>query len=124
VTAVLQLNEVSVGIVLRAKEYLCNLRVIADATFVWTFVSTQADAGVAAGPHFGTGLHAWRAVTRLMAKLTATLVQTLRSARLHTRGAGLTAHIHALAVDADVLARLLAGRAIPGARFLALMGTN
>ena len=123
-TAVLQLNEVSVRIVLRAKEYLCDLGVITDATFVWTFVSAQADAGVAAGQHFGTGLHAWWAVTWFMAKLAATLVQTLPSARLHTRGAGLAALFRALAVDADVLTWLLAGRAIPGARFLALMGTN
>ena len=123
-TAVLQLNEVGLGIVLRAKEYFCDLVLITDATFVWTFVSAEAYAGVAAAQHFGTGLCAWRAVTRFVAKLAATLVQTLPGARLCARGTGLSTTFLALAVDADVLAGQLAWRALTGARFPALMGTN
>ena len=59
-----------------------------------------------------------------MAKLAATLVQTLPSARLRARGTGLATPFLALAVDADILAAPLAWRALTCARFPALMGTN
>ena len=124
VTAVLLLNEVGLGIILRAEEYFCDLVVITDPTFVWTFVFAEAYAGVAAAQHFGTGLGAWRAATRFVAKLAAALVQTLSDTRICARGAGSATPFRALALDADVLAGQLAWRAPTGTRFPARVGTN
>lgn len=90
VSTVFKLNEVGLRVILIPKENICDLIMITDATFAWTFVSTQTNTRVAAIPDLGTGLGAWRTIAWLMAKLTAALVRALPSAGLNAWNAGLS----------------------------------
>lgn len=121
VATVFQLNEGRLRVIFSAKENLCDFIVITDTTFGWTPVSTETNTQVATGQALAAGLGAGRTITWLMAQLGAALVGTLPSARLITRNAGLSTGQHALAVEAAVLAWLLARRAVAGARFTALV---
>lgn len=97
---------------------------ITNATFAWTFVSTQTDTRVATFQNLDTGLGTWRTIARLMAKLTAALVRALPSAGLNTRNTGLSTWLHTLTVDAAIFAWCLTGGAIASARLLALVRAN
>lgn len=121
VAAVFELDEARLGVLLGAKENLCDLIVVADTTFGGTLVSTQADARVATGQLFAAGLGAGRTIAWLMAKLGAALVGALPSARLITRSTGLSTWQRAFAVEAAVLTLLLAWRAVASARLSALV---
>lgn len=124
VSTVLQLNEVSLRLVLSAEENLCDLIMITDATFGWTFVSTQTYAWVSAIQGLGTGFSARWTIARLMAKLTAALMGTLPSAGLNARSTGLSTWLHTLAVHAAIFTWSLTGGAITSARLLALVRAN
>lgn len=121
VAAVFQLNEGRLRLIFSAKENLCDFFAMADATFVWTPVSAETDTRVATGQALAAGLGAGRTIAWLVAQLGAALVGALPSARLITRNAGLSTEQHALAVDAAVLALLLARRAVASARLNALV---
>lgn len=116
VSTVFKLNEVGLRVILIPKENLCDLIMITDATFAWTFVSTQTNTRVAAIQDLGTGLGAWRTIAWLMAKLTAALVRALPSAGLNARNAGLSTLFHTLAVDAAIFAWSLTWGTITSAR--------
>lgn len=121
VATVFELNEGRLRVIFSAKENLCDFIVITDATFVWTLVSTETNTRVATGQALAAGLGAGRTIAWLVAQLRAALVGALPSARLITRNAGLSTGQHALAVEAAVLARLLAWRAVASARLSALV---
>lgn len=121
VAAVFELDEGRLGVLLGAKENLCDFSVVADTTFGWTLVSAQTDARVATGQLLAAGLGAGRTIAWLMAKLGAALVGALPSARLITRSTGLSTWQHAFAVEAAVLTLLLAWRAVASARLCALV---
>lgn len=97
---------------------------ITDATFAWTFVSTQTYARVAANQGVGTGFDAWRTIAWLIAKLTTALVRAPPSAGLNARSTGLSTWLHTLAVDAAILTWSPTGGAITSARLLALVRAN
>lgn len=119
VATVFELNEGRLGVVLGAKENLCDVIVITDATFGWTLIATQTNTWVAAAQRLWAGLGAGRTIARLVAKLGAALMGALPSARLVARSAGLSTWQHALAVDAEVLTWLLTWRAVAVARLSA-----
>lgn len=121
VAAVFELNEGRLRVIFIAKENLCDFNAITDATFGGTWVSTEANTLVATGQPLAAGPGAGRTIAWLMAQLGAALVRALPSARLMTWNAGLSTGQHALAVDAAVLASLLAWRAAAIARLIALV---
>lgn len=124
VFTVLQLNEVSLRLILGAKDNLCDLIGITNATFARTFVSTQTYASVAAIQGLGTGLVAWQTIAWLVAEHAAALVRALPSAGLNARSAGLSARLRTVAVHAAVLTRSPTGGAITSAGLRAYVRAN
>lgn len=114
----------SIRLILSAKENLCDLIVITDATFGWTFVSTQTYAWVATIQGLVTGLGAWRTIAWLMAELIAALVRALPSAGLNTWSTGLSTWLLTIAVDTAILTWSLTRGAITSARLPALVRAN
>lgn len=121
VATVFQLNEGRLRVIFSAKENLCDFFAITDAALGRTLVPTETNTRVATGQALAAGQGAGRTITWLVAQLGAALVGALPSARLITRNTGLPTEQHALAVDAAVLARLLAWWAVASARLNALV---
>ncbi len=122
--AIFKLNETSIRVIFIAKEDLCDLILMANATLFGTRVSTQSYAAVSAGQGVVTGNRTRWTVAWFVTQLVTAVVRALPFAGFLARSARLTTSLHADAVDATVLAANRTWWTISYTRLLTLMRTH
>ena len=119
--AVFQLYKASIWLILRAKEDLGDLFLMADTALLGAWFPTQTNAWVATSQQLGTRHVARWSVTGLTAESGALVVPAAPGAGLHTGRAQFPTLLLALTVDAAVLTGPLAGWTLASAGLLALV---
>lgn len=107
--------------ILKAKEDLGDLILVANTALFGAWLPTQTNAGVAANQQFSTRHIAWGSVAGLTAQSSALVVLAAPDTGFHAGAAQFPALLLALAVDTAVLTYPLAGRAFADAWLLALV---